>query len=81
MKKKHIKITWPDNTVTYACDGDDWFVIAKKANLEIPTGCLTGSCGACEIDVDGEIIRPCISRINSKKEKSVRVSFAMDPYW
>ena len=81
MKKTKIKIRWPNNCETYALEGDDWFSTAEKAGLEIPTGCLTGSCGACEIDINGEIIRPCISRINCKKEQSVRVSFAIDPYW
>ena len=30
-------------------------------SVEIPTGCLTGSCGACEIEVNGEIVRACIT--------------------
>ena len=50
MKKSKIKIIWPNNIETYASEGDDWFSIAEKVGLEIPTGCLTGSCGACEID-------------------------------
>ena len=41
--------------------------VEQKAGLEIPTGCLTGSCGACEIDVNGETIRACISHIESYK--------------
>ena len=81
MNKSKIQIKWPNNNETYASEGDDWFSCAEKAGLEIPTGCLTGSCGACEIDVDGEIVRPCISRINSKKETSLRVTFATDPFW
>ena len=54
MKKSSIKISWPNNIETNASEGDDWFLTAEKAGLEIPTGCLTGSCGACEIDVNGE---------------------------
>ena len=54
MKKSSIKISWPNNIETYASEGDDWFSTDEKAGLEIPTGCLTGSCGACEIDVNGE---------------------------
>ena len=68
MNKSKLQISWPNNIVTNANDGDDWFVIAKKAGLEIPTGCLTGSCGACEIDVNGETVRPCISNIDCKKK-------------
>lgn len=81
MKKTNIKITWPNNAITYGREGDDWFLMAEKAGIKIPTGCLTGSCGACEIDVNGETIRACISNISSKKEYSLRVTFASDPFW
>ena len=86
MKKSKLKISWPNNINTYAKDGDDWFLIAKKAGMEIPTGCLTGSCGACEIDVNGETVRPCISNISMKSIKNkgeniVKVCFTTDPFW
>ena len=81
MKKLQIKIKWPNNKETYASEGDDWFSTAEKAGLEIPTGCLTGSCGACEIDVNGETVRPCISNIMRKKKSSLKVSFSTDPFW
>ncbi len=81
MKKSKFKISWPNDIHTFACEGEDWFLMAKKAGLEIPTGCLTGSCGACEIDVNGETIRPCISNIKNKKHCSLRVSFSTDPFW
>ena len=81
MKKSFIKISWPNNIETYACDGDDWFTSAKKAGLVIPTGCLTGSCGACEIDVNGETIRACISNIKGKKRSTLKVSLTTDPFW
>ena len=53
MKEKNIKVIWPNNNETFVSEGDDWFSSAEKAGLEIPAGCLTGSCGACEIDVNG----------------------------
>ena len=81
MKQTKIKITWPNNIETYASEGDDWFLIAEKVGLEIPTGCLTGSCGACEIDVNGETVRACISNIQSNKDCSLSVSFITDPFW
>ena len=81
MKKSKIKITWQNNIEIYASEGDDWFSIAEKVGLEIPTGCLTGSCGACEIDVNGETVRACVSNIHSKKDCSLRVSFTTDPFW
>jgi ferredoxin len=81
LKKSKIKILWPNNTETYASEGDDWFLIAEKVGLEIPSGCLSGSCGACEIDVNGETVRACISNIQSKRNCSLSVSFTTDPFW
>ena len=81
MKESFIKITWPNNTETYASEGDEWFLTAKKAGFESPTGCLTGSCGACEIDVNGETIRACISNISIKVERNLKVSLTTDPFW
>ena len=81
MKKSKIKIIWPNNTETYASVGDNWFSTAEKAGLEIPTGCLTGSCGACEIDVNGVTIRACVSDIKNNKESFLKVSLTTDPFW
>ena len=81
MKEKNIKIIWPNNKETLVSEGDDWFSSAEKAGIEIPTGCLTGSCGACEIDVNGETIRPCITMINKQVNCPLKVSYTSDPYW
>ena len=81
MKNSKIKIIWPNNFETYVSEGEDWFSSAEKAGLEIPTGCLTGSCGACEIDVNGETVRACISNIESKKRSQLNVSLTTDPFW
>ena len=81
MKKSTIKISWSNNIETYALEGDDWFLTAEKAGFDIPTGCLTGSCGACEIDVNGETVRACVSNIKGKKNCPLRVSLTTDPFW
>ena len=81
MKNPKIKILWPNNNETYVSEWDDWFSSAEKAGLEIPTGCLTGSCGACEIDVDGETIRACMSDIKNNKKSLLKVSLTTDPFW
>ena len=81
MKKTKVKIIWSNNTETYASVGDDWFSTAEKAGLEIPTGCLTGSCGACEIYVNGETVRACISDIKNNKKSLLKVSLTTDPFW
>tara|TARA_B100000401_G_C52734670_1_gene685276 strand:- start:881 stop:1132 length:252 start_codon:yes stop_codon:yes gene_type:complete len=81
LKNKKIKIRWPNNNETFALVGDDWFSTAGKAGIEIPTGCLTGSCGACEIDVNGETVRACVSNIKSNKQYLLKVSLTTDPFW
>ncbi len=78
---KNIKVIWPNNKETFVSDGDNWLSSAEKAGLDIPTGCLTGSCGACEIDVNGETVRACISEITNNKESTLRVSLTTDPFW
>ena len=81
MKNSKIKIRWPNNNETSASEGDDWFSTAEKAGLEIPTGCLAGSCGACEIDVNGETVRACISYVKGNKKNYLNVSLTTDPFW
>ena len=81
LKETSIKIVWPNDKETFVSEGDNWFTSAKKAGLEIPTGCLTGSCGACEIDVNGETIRACICDIKGKKNSILKVSLTTDPFW
>ena len=81
LKKPKIKIQWPNNNETFVSEGDDWFSSAEKAGLKIPTGCLTGSCGACEIDVNGETVRACISDIKKNKKSLLKVSLTTDPFW
>ena len=81
MKEANIKIIWPNNKETFVSECDDWFSSAEKAGFEIPTGCLTGSCGACEIDVNGETVRACIRNIKSNKNCKLKVCLTTDPFW
>ena len=81
MKGKSIKVIWPNNNETFVSEGDDWFSAAENAGLEIPTGCLTGSCGACEIDVNGKTVRACVSDIKSNKKCFLNVDLTTDPFW
>ncbi|KEF42995.1 MAG: (2Fe-2S)-binding protein [Cyanobium sp. CACIAM 14] len=49
--------------------------------MTIPTGCLGGSCGACEIEVNGRLVRACVATVPRSPEGSLTVGLAMDPYW
>ena len=81
MKNSKIKIIWPNKVETYVSEGEDWLSNAEKAGLKIPTGCLTGSCGACEIDVNCVTVRACISNIQNNKNSFLEVSLTTDPFW
>ena len=79
MNNKKVKIHWPDNKTSFCNAEEDWLKAASDAKIEIPTGCLGGSCGACEIEVNGNVVRACIDRVPNKDE--VKVEFFSDPYW
>ena len=81
MKKKELKIHWPNNSITIAEEGEDWFIKAQTANLKIPTGCMIGNCGACEIDVNGRTIRPCQQNIEYTNHSYLNIEFTTDPFW
>ncbi len=81
MKIDPIEIEWPNGVSSIVQPGQDWLTEAKKAGVTIPTGCLHGSCGACEIEVNGEIVRACISTIPDSKNNYFKVEFCYDPFW
>ena len=76
-----IPVSWPDGHTTQERVGQDWLVAANGAGISIPTGCLGGSCGACEIEVNGKVVRACISTVPPSKSGQLTVDFATDPHW
>ena len=76
-----IPVRWPDGRTTQERVGQDWLVAASGAVISIPTGCLGGSCWACEIDVNGKTVRACISTVPASKSAKLAVEFATDPHW
>ncbi len=76
-----IPVRWPDGRVTTETTGSDWLLSANQAGVSISTGCLGGSCGACEIEVNGTVVRACISTVPASKSGQLTVEFATDPHW
>ncbi|WP_392350037.1 2Fe-2S iron-sulfur cluster-binding protein [Parasynechococcus sp.] len=76
-----ISVRWPNGRITTETVGSDWLLRASKAGIAIPTGCLGGSCGACEIEVNGKVVRACISTIPGSKSGQLSVEFSTDPHW
>ncbi|MEB3335003.1 MAG: 2Fe-2S iron-sulfur cluster-binding protein [Cyanobacteriota bacterium] len=77
---KRTPIRWPNGLVTPVAPGTDWLAAARAARVSIPTGCLGGSCGACEISVNGETLRACISAV-PPSDTPLTVEPWDDPAW
>lgn len=81
MPSGPIPIQWPDGTTSTAASGVPWLAAAQAAGIHIPTGCLGGSCGACEIEVNGRMVRACISTVPPNRSGRLQVELATDPFW
>ena len=79
MGREPVAIHWPNGNRTTAAPGSSWLAAAQAAGFAIPTCCLGGSCGACEIEVNGKVVRACIATVPPKRALSVEL--ASDPYW
>jgi len=77
-----VKVTFlPDNVIVEAHTGEPLLEVAKRGGVFIPTGCLMGSCHACEVELDDEIpICACISSIPCGKEE-ITINLYSDPVW
>ena len=74
-------IHWPNGTRTWVAAGTDWLVAAQEARVVIPTGCLGGSCGACEITVNGDTLRACMAAVPAGVSADLTVEIWADPTW
>ena len=78
---KTVTIHWPNGRISQTTPGCDWLVAAHAAAFSIPTGCMGGSCGACEIEVNGTTVRACIAAVPASRNGELTVELATDPYW
>ncbi len=79
----------PDNVTVTAEVGEPLLQVADRAGLSIPTGCLMGSCYACEVELsvsNGEAlgaataVRACISSVPPGCQQ-LTISLFVDPTW
>ncbi|MFI0403723.1 MAG: 2Fe-2S iron-sulfur cluster-binding protein [Cyanobium sp.] len=75
------RIHWPNGTISKVAAGTDWLEAAQAAQVLIPTGCLGGSCGACEITVNGDTLRACLAVVPSCDGGELTVEIWSDPTW
>jgi ferredoxin len=74
----------PAGVVVKARPGEAWLAVAARAGIEIPTGCLAGSCGACEVELEAEdlqeVCRTCIGTVPDSFSE-ITVYLLQDPTW
>lgn len=71
----------PDDVTITADVGESLLDVANRAGIFIPTGCLMGSCHACEVELaDGDTIRACITAIPPGCEELI-INLFSDPTW
>jgi ferredoxin len=71
----------PNNTEIEAEVGESFLTVASRAGIDIPTGCLMGSCHACEVEIEdiGDVCA-CISAIPPGFE-TLTIHLFSDPTW
>ena len=71
----------PDDVTVEAEPGESLLEVADRAGVDIPTGCLMGSCHACEVEIDdGETVRSCISAVPPGRSQ-LTIQLFSDPSW
>ncbi|MGV0023417.1 2Fe-2S iron-sulfur cluster-binding protein [Phormidesmis priestleyi] len=71
----------PDDVTIAAEPGEPLLKVAERAGISIPTGCLMGSCHACEVEIDEEeTICSCISAVPPGRS-SLTINLFSDPTW
>ena len=71
----------PDNVEIQAEVGESLLSVAERAGITIPTGCLMGSCHACEVEIQGVgEVCSCISAVPAGYE-TLTVHLFSDPTW
>lgn len=77
-----VKITFlPDNITVEGKIGEPLLDVAQRGGVFIPTGCLMGSCHACEVELeDGTPICACISSIPPDTDE-LTINLYSDPVW
>jgi ferredoxin len=72
----------PDGVTVEAEVGEPLLAVADRAGVTIPTGCLMGSCHACEVELEGQAdpICACITAV-PPGQASLVINLYVDPTW
>ncbi len=77
-----VKVNFlPDNISIDAEVGEPLLQVADRAGVFIPTGCLMGSCHACEVELgNGREVCACISAVPPGSPE-LTINLYSDPIW
>jgi ferredoxin len=76
----HIRFL-PDDVTIEAEVGEPLLRVVSRAGLTIPTGCLMGSCHACEVEInEDESVCACISAVPAGQSQ-LTINLFVDPTW
>lgn len=71
----------PDDVTVEAQVGEPFLNVAQRAGITIPTGCLMGSCHACEVEIAGiGEICSCITSV-PPGHAELTIHLFSDPTW
>jgi ferredoxin len=70
----------PQDIVVTATVGEPLLDVAQRAQIVVPTGCMMGSCHACEVELDGAPVCSCITAVPPSVTE-VTVDLYSDPTW
>lgn len=72
----------PDNVTIQAKAGEPLLEVAARAGVHISTGCLMGSCHACEVEMTGEeeSVLACLTAVPKGVDK-LDINMMVDPTW
>jgi ferredoxin len=71
----------PDRVTIEAEPGEPLLAAATRAGISIPTGCMMGSCYACEVEIEGREnpVRACLTSVPT--DAVTIVHLYDDPVW
>lgn len=71
----------PDDVTVQAEVGEDLLSVAARAGITVPTGCLMGSCHACEVEIEqiGDVCA-CITAVPPGYTE-LTINLFTDPTW
>lgn len=76
----HVRFL-PANRTVEARVGEPLLAVANRAGVDIPTGCLMGSCHACEVELSGGMtVCSCITGVPPGFDE-LTVDLSIDPTW